>query len=192
MSTVGIPNWGAQGVIPPIDVVDPTSANRSPYLVSLTDFVLRFSGTPERTGILEGLLRYRAALHAVGLTSGFQWVNGSFLEHVEMIESRAPNDVDVVTFFRLPGGESQVTVHAKAPDLFDHSRAKATYCVDAYVVGLGSPPEQLVERSAYWYSLWSHRRNQAWKGYIQLDLDSSDDATARGLLASPPGTGGNP
>jgi hypothetical protein len=86
MSTVSIPSWGAQGLIPPIDVMNPTSANRSPYRASLTDFVLRFSTTPERRGILDGLLRYRSALHGVGLTTGFQWVNGSFLEHIEVTE----------------------------------------------------------------------------------------------------------
>lgn len=71
MSTVSIPDWGPQGVIPPVDVVDPTAPDRSPYRVSLTDFVLRFSGTPERRQILTGLFQYRTALHGVGLMRDF-------------------------------------------------------------------------------------------------------------------------
>jgi hypothetical protein len=187
-----VPKWSAQGVIPPFDAVNPTSANRSPYRVALTDFILRFAGTAERQRILLGLLEYRAGLHAAGLTSGFQWVNGSFLEHVEVIESRAPQDVDVVTFYRLPQGTTQAEIHARNPALFDHSQAKATYCVDAYLVCLDSNAENLVEQSAYWYSVWSHRRNQAWKGYVQIDLASADDTTASSLLAAASGTGGSP
>jgi hypothetical protein len=192
MSVVSIPKWSAEGVIPPIDVASPTSVSRSPYRVPLADFVLRFAMSDKRRAILDGLLRYRAALHAVGLTSGFQWVNGSFLENVEVIESRDPQDVDVVTFYHLPSGVTQRAVHESNPSLFDHDGAKAAYQVDAYPVCLDRPPEFLVERSAYWYSVWSHRRNQAWKGYVQITLDHSDDGTAAALLAASGGTGANP
>ncbi|WP_414651656.1 DUF6932 family protein [Hafnia paralvei] len=34
----------------------------------------------------------------MGLAEGFQWVDGSFTENIELIERRTPNDVDVVTF----------------------------------------------------------------------------------------------
>jgi hypothetical protein len=70
----------------------------------------------------------------------------------------------MVTFFQLPAGSTQATVRALAPALFDRNQIKATYQVDGFVVSLDAPPERLVERSAYWYSVWSHRRNQAWKG----------------------------
>jgi len=173
-------------------VVNPMSANRSPYRVSLTDFVLRFADTDQRRSILDGFLRYRASLHAVGLTCGFQWVNGSFLEHVEITEGRAPNDVDVVTFYRLLSGATQATVQALNADLFDHDQVKKTYHADAYLVGLDSPPENLVAQSAYWYSVWSHRRNQAWKGYVEIDLDRVDDESASAILTSSAGTGGSP
>jgi hypothetical protein len=146
MSTVSLPNWNAQGVIPPFDAVNPTSANRSPYRVALTDFVLRFAETKERQSIIGGLLKYRAGLHAAGLVSGFQWVNGSFLEHVEVTESRPPNDVDVVTFFRLPHGMAQAEIQAKNSDLFDHAQVKATYHVDGYLVCLDGKPEHLVRK----------------------------------------------
>jgi hypothetical protein len=94
MSVVAIPAWTADGVLPPINASQPVSPERSPYVVSLTDYVLRFSDTPERRAVLDGYLRYRAALHAAGVVQGFQWIDGSFLEHVEVTEGRTPNDID--------------------------------------------------------------------------------------------------
>ncbi len=110
MNTVALPSWNSLGLIPPIDEQQPASIERSPYTVLLTDFVLRFGQTQPRRMVLDGFLKYRAALHAAGLVSGFQWVDGSFLENVEAIETRAPNDIDVVTFFDLPAGKSQMDI----------------------------------------------------------------------------------
>src|SRR5437868_13267322 len=101
MMPMGIPAWTAEGVLPPIAVAEPTSTLRSPYVVRLSKVVLSFGTNPERRAILEGLIEYRAALHAAGLVRGFQWLDGSFLEQVELLESRPPNDIDVVTFYRL-------------------------------------------------------------------------------------------
>ena len=193
-TTVAIPAWNAQGVIPPINELDPTSAERSPYAVSLADFVLRFGQSAGRHGVLDGFLRYRAALHAVGLTQGFQWLDGSFLEQVEILEARAPNDIDVVTFFDLPGGRTQRDLQRQAPALFPatgaaHRALKDAYRVDAYLEHLGKPAPRLVRQASYWYSLWAHRRNSAWKGYVQVDLAPAEDALALAALANlgPPG-----
>lgn len=192
MIAVAIPAWTADGVLPPLNTSQPVSPQRSPYVVSLTDYVLRFSDTLERQAIVDGLLRYRAALHAVGLVQGFQWLDGSFLEHVERIEGRAPNDVDVVTFFRLPAGTSQAQLLSKVPTLFEHDLVKSTYRVDGYAVHLGMEPERLTQWSAYWYSVWSHRRNQLWKGFVQVDLKPTEDTAAVATLASISGSGGSP
>jgi len=179
MTTVRIPDWNPQGVLPPNDPVDPTSAERSPYSVSLTEFVLHFGTTEKRKTILLGLLGFRAALHTAGLGNGFQWVDGSFLEDIEKIENRAPADMDVVTFFHLPQGQTQKSFALAHPDLFNHADTKTRFHVDAYFVPLDdNPPAHLVERSAYWYSLWSHRRNGQWKGYLQINLSATNDATA--------------
>ncbi len=183
MPTVRIPDWNSQGVLSPIDPVNPTSAGRSPYSVSLTDFVLRFGTTKKRQTILQGLLDFRAALHTAGLDSGFQWVNGSFLEDIETIENRPPADMDVVTFFSLPQGQTQQSFASTHPDLFNHKDTKTRFHVDAYFVPLeDNPPEYLVERSVYWYSLWSHRRNGQWKGYLQIDISATNDTTAKAGL----------
>jgi hypothetical protein len=178
MPTVVIPAWNANGVIPPISSISPTSAERSPYTVSLSEFVLRFASSPERRQILDGFLQYRGRLHSAGLTIGFQWLDGSFLENVETTETRSPNDLDVVTFFSLPVGVTQQQILAAAPDILNQQRIKTTYFVDAYFVSLGSRAATLVEQSAYWYSMWSHRRDSSWKGYLQVDLDPVEDALA--------------
>jgi hypothetical protein len=183
MNTVSLPSWNALGLIPAIDEHQPASPERSPYTVYLTDFVLRFGQTQPRLVVLDGFLKYRAALHSAGLVSGFQWLDGSFLENVEILEARAPNDIDVVTFFDLPAGKSQMYIQQQFPDLFPssriaHQKLKDTYCVDAYYEDLGKPPSRLVRQSSYWYSMWSHRRNQAWKGYLQIDLAPNDDSSA--------------
>lgn len=137
MSSVAIPPWTADGVLPPINASRPVSPDRSPYVVSPGDYVRRFGGTPERRVIIDGLLRYRAALHAVGLDFGFQWLDGSFLEHVEQIENRAPNDVDVVTFYRLPVGMSESQFIANAGTLLDNASVKTDYHVDGYLLTSG-------------------------------------------------------
>jgi uncharacterized protein YfaQ (DUF2300 family) len=61
---------------------------------------------------------------------------------------------------------------------------KKTYRVDGYLIDLAMAPKRLVQRAAYWYSLWSHRRSGAWKGYLEIDLSPADDAAARAELAA--------
>ena len=185
-STVVIPDWDSQGVLPPINSASPTSLDRSPYRVSLVDFVLRFGNADPRRRILAGFLDFRSALHGIGVDSGFQWVDGSFLEDIERIENRSPRDLDLVTFFRLPEGRTQRTLRDAAPNIFDNAYCKENFRVDAYFQPLDDgSPESLVAQSAYWYSVWSHRRNEYWKGYLQLDLSSTDDEIARANINLP-------
>ncbi|TVS20652.1 MAG: hypothetical protein EA424_02885 [Planctomycetaceae bacterium] len=183
---VAIPPWDAMGVLPPLNEANPTSPERSPYVVTLTDVVLRFGTSRERCRIMDGFLRYRGELHGVGLTQGFQWLDGSFLECVETLESRDPRDIDLVTFFRLSRGDDPVAAH---PDLFPSDRAgrhvlKQQYFVDNYFLNLDTQSEKLVRQTTYWYSLWSHRRDRIWRGFVQVDLSPTDDPAARALLAT--------
>ncbi|MBF0136002.1 MAG: hypothetical protein HQL65_07160 [Magnetococcales bacterium] len=180
MTRVAIPHWNIAGVIPPVNSARGNSSDRSPYPVSLLDLVERFSTSPERMKILDGLLRCRAALHGLGLTQGFQWLNGSFLEHVEKLEKRSPRDIDVVTFYHLPPGETQRSLIEKNATLFDLQQSKNIYFVDHYLQQMRSDQlERLVTKSVYWYSMWSHRRDKSWKGYLQINLAPDEDAAAR-------------
>lgn len=192
MPFVALPDWDARGLLPPCNSNSPVSADRSPYRVSLRELVVDFAVSAERVQILFGLLNYRAQLHALGIVDGFQWLDGSFFENIEMLESRAPGDIDVVTFFNYPSGHNQLTLKQANPALFpansaEHLALKQTFHVDAYTQSLGVKPASLVARSAYWYSVWSHRRDLTWKGYIEVELAPNEDNVAREALnALPP------
>lgn len=193
MRVMAIPSWTPAGVLPPNNPAAPASPERSPYSVALTDLILRFNASPDRQAILTGLLDFRRALHEIGLVSGFQWLDGSFLEDVEATESRAPRDIDVVTFYALPEGQTQAGLLQQAASLFDPRSTKRTYHVDAYSVQLdGDSPEWLVRQSAYWYSVWSHRRDGLWKGYLEVDLNPASDERAREYCSRNAGLGGQP
>ena len=181
---ISIPAWNSAGVLPPVFPDEKgTSGNRSPYSVDLVSLVEHFATTPERREILDGFLRYRSALHQAGIVSGFQWLDGSFVERVEMLESRAPQDVDMVLFFDLPNGLSQQELFNQQRPLFDQHQIKKEYLVDAYFAILGQPTNsRQVKQIAYWYSIWSHRRNGLWKGFLQVDLNPSQDKEAQELL----------
>jgi hypothetical protein len=180
MTTVAIPEWNTLGLLPPTDPNNPTSTERSPYKVSLLDIILRFATSPERCKVLNGFLDYRAALHGMGLVSGFQWLDGSFTEQVETLERRAPKDLDVVTFVHVP---DDFAPSDEQIEMLDNEVAMSQFLVDGYFVEINQQPlEIIVERSAYWYSMWSHRRNEAWKGYLQIDLNPLQDADARERL----------
>lgn len=182
---VTIPDWNALGLLPPIDSEIPTSIERSPYPVSLKDLVLRFATSPERKAILIGFLRYRAVLHRYGVTEGFQWLDGSFMEEVEVLENRSPNDLDVVSFV-------YGTLSEDADQYLEHDAAKRQFRVDSYFVEADQlPPRELALWSAYWYSMWSHRRNQAWKGFLQVELAPDEDAEALAWLSRPDAGGHN-
>lgn len=119
-ATVAIPAWSSAGVLPPIRPSAPGhSADRSPYVVDLAMVMDRFATSAARMTILDGLLRFRANLHAAGVVSGFQWLDGSFLEDIETLENRAPKDMDVVTFFDLPHGQDQSSLAQNHGLLFD-------------------------------------------------------------------------
>lgn len=178
---VRIPDWTADGVLPPLDSGNPTDPNRAPYPVSPYDLVVRFGTTPDRRSILDGYMRHRTALHANGYQAGFQWLDGSFMENVETLEGRPPRDMDVVSFVQAPGAANPA---AGDQDALDHAVAKTRFKVDSYFVELEAiTPREVAFWSAYWYSMWAHRRNLAWKGFLQVDLRPDDDAPARHWLA---------
>jgi len=175
-----IPAWNLHGVIPPFDPTDPTSTVRSPYIVALPDVVLRFAVTPERIEIMEGFLRYRQLLHAAGIVAGFQWLDGSFLEDVEMIRTAPPKDIDVTTFYRLPAGTTQSELANTHPILSDKTAIKRQHHTDGFLVCLDpNNLEYCIRRANYWYGVWSHQRDTfRWKGFVQIDLDPQADTPA--------------
>ncbi len=175
-----IPPWNAYGLLPPIRPGETGGTrDRSPYEVTLVDIIERLGTTPERRVILGGFLKYRIALHGIGLTEGFQWLDGSFMEDIEKRAARAPNDIDIVTFFVVPEGETQVSLMTDNSALFHPHETKKTYKVDAFFMELNKPLNAVnTEFVAYWYSMWSHTRTQEWKGFLKINLSPEDDKDA--------------
>lgn len=175
-----IPDWNEKGLISPVQEGAPGhSSKRSPYSVDLVSFVNRFAISEERCRIVEGFLKYRKALHNIGMIKGFQWLDGSFLENIEQNENRAPKDIDIVTFFEIPSDANQKKLASSHPDIFISSKAKEKYFVDTYFFEIGKPITAIdVKLISYWYSMWSHRRDDVWKGFIQIDLSPVFDDLA--------------
>lgn len=181
-----IPSFNHSGVLPPF-IGDAHGADgRSPYLTNLAAMSRQLVTTDERHKIFEGLLRYRASLRAAGLVEGFQWIDGSFVEAVELTRQRPPSDVDVVTFGWRPkdmGTDAWAALVLERADLFDPKESKRVYQCDAYFVDLGVAPSWLVMQTAYWSGLFSHQRDTfLWKGLLQIDLnkDMSIEAAETG------------
>lgn len=180
---VPIPEWDPTGFLPLFLDSPVLGEDCSPYSVRLTDLVLRFGDTSVRRNLLNGLLDYRATLHGAGLRDGFQWVNGSFVEDTTQHGRGEPNDIDVVTFFRIPGEQTQGHFAQNNRSLFDQEANRRRYGVDAYPVVLdASDLSHLVRMTTYWSSLWSHDRAYQRKGYLEIELSDSEDAAARAVL----------
>lgn len=179
-----IPKWNSRGVLPadieesPKPPYEVTTV--SPYQVSLSDMIARFSVTQVRRRLLKGLLSFRAELHDAGLEQGFQWIDGSFVENVEETRNRPPGDIDVVTFFHIPENETQYSLVERFPNIFSPEYIFENYGIDSHYLPLDKEHlDTIVSLSAYWNSLWSHTEDNRWKGYLQVDLGSSGDAQAR-------------
>ncbi len=200
-----IPTWNSQGVLPPVRPgAVGSSTDRAPYRVTLENLINQLASSPARAKIMQGFLDHRAALHQVGILSGFQWVNGSYLEDIESLELRPPNDMDVITFYPFSVGRDEMMLLQRYPKIFDSQYSKGEYSVDAYFYPIGIENTQSTIRwITYWYSMWSHTRGtrgrstrrrgasrdrfahiNLWKGFVEVDLSSDHDSDARSVLNS--------
>ena len=94
-----IPPFNHNHVIPP-HLGNPTKIDEvSPYICDIMEFCRHFSTSRERISIMIGFVNFRLKMINHGIIHGFQWIDGSFTENVEIREGRAPHDIDVVTFF---------------------------------------------------------------------------------------------
>jgi len=149
----------------------------SPFKVTIIEFVERFATTQQRTEIIEGFLRFRAGLAKIGVVQGIQWIDGSFVEDVESTQGRPPNDIDVITFFPIPPGRSALDLSEE--EIFQHDHVKSNFRTDAYFyVPEWKWDSNDIDHYVYWNSLFSHRRDRVWKGYVHVDLSPELDAIA--------------
>lgn len=172
-----IPDFNPDGVLPPLLLGrSGDEQERSPYHVDMLTFCQRFGTSVERRVLLRGLLGLREELHKAGLGGGFQWINGSFTEDVELLRGRPPQDIDVVTFAPVGDLERQRTLLREHPSFFT-PQSKRDYGVDHQWVTTDKPvTTSYAQRIAYWYSMWSHQSNtHLWKGFVVILTDSTDD-----------------
>jgi len=180
-----IPDFDHNLVLPP-HLGDPVDLNQlSPYRCTTVDLFRKLGKTPERKAILDRFLDFRDRLRAAGLTNGFQWIDGSFLEDIETREGRAPNDLDVVTVYWGYDLAFQTSLMTSFPEVANPPLAKANYSLDHYPFDAGHSPIMTLEQTRYWILLFSHNRLGIWKGMLQIDLDTpTEDGVARQELAA--------
>jgi hypothetical protein len=184
-----IPPFNISGVLPPYLGSTPTAwASISPYQTTLFRIADRFCNSKERKEILQGLLDYRQRLNRIGLLSGFQWLSGSFLENIEVLEGRHPRDVDVVTFCHRPidvmDDVNWEAFVASNDELVNPIKIKEAFKCDAYFVDLNIEPISVVDHTRYWFGLFSHRRGGLWKGMLQIPLtvNMDDEAASKRVM----------
>ena len=171
-----IPPWNDKGLLPTPSLQ--AGQGGYPFITTLDQIVERFAHTTVRRQLVTNLLDYRRDLRDVGIVQGFQWINGSFVEDIGNLQNRSPADVDVVTFFDLPSGVSRQEIQGRNPLIFSRELIKARYDIDAFYVDLNYISRcELVEDTAYWMHLWSHTRTEQMKGFVEVDLDQSQDDT---------------
>lgn len=153
-------------------------ASMAPYKSTITQFVRRYAQSPERIAILKGLLGYRRKLKETGISQGFQWLDGSFVEDAELSLGRPPADIDLVTFALRPTNDIEVwkgIVYGNK-ELFHPSESKDKYLCDAYFVDLNTHPIHIVSNTKYWFGLFSHQRGSyLWKGMVEIPIECSDE-----------------
>jgi len=179
-----IPAFDHNLVLPP-HLGDPVEPGQlSPYPCSTLDLCQRFGTTAARRAILGKFLDFRQRLRGEGLTNGFQWLDGSFLEDVETRESRSPNDLDLVTVYWGYDRAFQTGLMTRFREFASPKLAKAAYNLDHYNFDAGFNLPLTLEQTRYWILLFSHNRQGVWKGMLRIELNTpAEDAAARQELA---------
>jgi hypothetical protein len=195
-----IPHFDPQSCVLPPHLGDPTREDQlTPYLTTTVELCNRFATNLQRVAILRGLLRFREVSTHFGITDGFQWLDGSFIENKEarfpgpphFLDVGPPNDLDVVTFFRPSSDPAFYQgINDKFTAFVDPLESKRQYLLDHFPLDLSDTPEMLVEGTRYWSGLFSHQRNSGvWKGMLRIELNTPmDDITARSMLSVFPST----
>lgn len=170
-----IPDFNHNNVLPP-HLGNPTDRSHlSPYSCTILELCHKFSTSKERIEILKGLINFRKRMNDVGIIKGFQWIDGSFLENIEVTESRSPNDLDIVTFYGGLTPSEQSNIRATFPEFANPAIAKKTFKLDHYPVDYSYQPDVTVEMTRYWIQLFTHNRNSIWKGILRLSINTPID-----------------
>ncbi|MBO0953120.1 DUF6932 family protein [Fibrella forsythiae] len=180
-----IPDFDHNDVLPP-HLGDPRqSSDLSPYPCTTLEFCQKFSTSPKRVDILKKFIEFRQNLNKLGVIDGFQWLDGSFLENIEVSEKRDPNDLDLVTFFGGIDNTGQAIIMTAFPEFGNPVLSKKNFYLDHYPVDYCYDPNVTVALTAYWLQLFNHNRQGVWKGMIRLELNTpKEDKDALDYLNS--------
>jgi len=85
-----IPAFDGRCLLPPFLGVDETTPDRSPYSTKVSEMITSLGTSSVRENLLFGLLKYRQLLNSSGYHDGIQFVDGSFVENIEVRENRDP------------------------------------------------------------------------------------------------------
>lgn len=177
-----IPTFDSNLVIPPHlgNPIDRTQL--SPYQCTTVELCKKFATSPERIKILQGLLQFRDIIAKANITSGFQWLGGSFIEDKESRLNLPPRDLDIATMF-CASNEVLVAAAKNYPILVDQPQTKLKYHLDHYLVDIAYNPILTVDQTRYWLSIFSHTRDQIWKGMLRIELNTPEiDLEAKNIL----------
>jgi hypothetical protein len=112
-----------------------------------------------------------------------------FLEQIEILETRDPNDLDIVTFYSTPTGKTPgaftAEVLASLPEFIDRDLAKKNFKLDHFPVTPTANGAAIVENTRYWTGLFSHRRDGLWKGMLRVELNTPTADIAAATLVQP-------
>lgn len=128
-----IPPFSKNNVLPPF--LGPTPTNRgyqSPYNSNIMEVCRYFAKTPARIEILKGFVQFRIDCSTHGIGEGFQWIDGSFMENVEVSQSRDPNDIDVVSLIHAKNAAEEDIINNNFPAFCSPKLSKKQYKVDHY------------------------------------------------------------
>src|SRR5262245_46169853 len=155
---MAIPDFDHNQVLPP-HLGDPRHPSQlSPYPSTSEEVCVKFATSQERREILQRWLAFRSRLTGFQIVTGFQWLDGSFLENIEVTENRAPRDLDVITFFLPPPDPNYATaILTNFLEFVDPDLSKANFQLDHFPVNLARHPYENVEHTRYWTGLFSHR-----------------------------------
>ena len=181
--SMSIPAFDHNLVLPP-HIGDPRNASDlSPYRCSTVDLVQRFATTDARKEILRKFLEFRQLLQSHGLEVGYQWLDGSFLEDIETLESRPPGDMDLLTIFWGYPLSFLNELVTKFPAFLRPEISKRDFQLDHFPIMADEAPQATVENTRYWIQLFTHRRDGVWKGMLRIELNTpADDSTAMDYL----------
>lgn len=188
-----LPAFDFRGLLPPFVGTNPTTSDRSPYWVTMSELVVAFGTTTRRRQLLRNLIQYRALIAQQGYVSGIQFINGSFVENIEQISNRPPRDIDVFSIINMQpayGGNLQAWGPTEflfwQNEIANQALNKSRYSLDTYALLFEDlQPMDLIKGIIYWYSLFAHQRNTlAWKGFAGLALDPSGDQIALSALGT--------